>query len=70
MVQNTMEVGGPLSDLENNVRMKRNMQISMQNEQIHAKKIQMKTSQNTREIHSNKKSCQNSKKKSNIKTYI
>ena len=38
MVQNTMEVGGPLSDLENNVRMKRNMQISMQNEQIHAKK--------------------------------
>ena len=32
-----MEVWGPLSDFENNVQMKKNIQTSMHNEQVHAK---------------------------------
>ena len=36
VAQNTMEVGDPWSNFENNVQMKKNMQTSMQNEQIHA----------------------------------
>ena len=37
VAQNTMEVGDPWINFENNVQVKKNMQTSMQNEQIHAK---------------------------------
>ena len=37
VAQNTMEVGDPWINFENNVQAKKNMQQSMQNEAIHAK---------------------------------
>ena len=55
VAQNTIEVGDPLTNFENNVQMKKckhpcKMNKSMQNI------FQRKTIQNTRKIHSNKKS--------------